>query len=76
MSVTKGSSMLFPLQHVKMEQHRIAANMRDISVSNILAAEDELPRRIFLAFVRHEAVNRNLALDPFNYRHLGWTALD
>ena len=33
----KGSSMLF-------QQHRIAANMRDISVSNILMGEDELPR--------------------------------
>ena len=65
----EGSSMLFPLRCVKMEQHRIAANMGDISVSNILVGEDELPQQIFLAFVRHEAVNRNLALDPFNYRH-------
>ena len=43
--------------------------MRDISVSNILVGEDELPQQIFLTFVRHEAVNGNLALDPFNYRH-------
>ena len=38
----EGSSMLFPLRCVKSEQHRIAANMRDISVSNILVGEDEL----------------------------------
>ena len=40
----EGSSMLFPLQCVKMEQHRIVANMRDISVKNILVGEDELPQ--------------------------------
>ena len=52
----EGSSMLFPLQHVKMEQHRILANMSDTSVSNILVGEDELPRQIFFAFVRHDAL--------------------
>ena len=54
-----------------MEQHRIAANMRDISVSNILVGEDGLLWQIFLAFVRHEAVNGNLTLVPFNYHHFG-----
>ena len=63
-----GSSMLYPLRRVKMEQHRIAANLRDISVSNILVGEDKLPRRIFLVFVRHDAVNGSLTLDPFNYQ--------
>ena len=58
-----------------MEQHRIVANMRDISVSNILVGEDELPQRIFLTFVRHEAVNRNLELDPFNYHHFGMNCI-
>ena len=66
-----GSSMLFPLRHVTMEQHRIAANMRDISMTNILVGENELPRRLFLVFVRHDAVNRDLSLDPFNYRDFG-----
>ena len=63
-----GSSMLFPLRCMKMEQHRIPANLRDISVTNILVGENELPCRIFLVFVRHDAVSGDLKLDPFNYQ--------
>ena len=39
----QGNSMLYPLRHVKMEQHRISANMRDLSVTNILIGETKLP---------------------------------
>ena len=39
----QGNSMLYPLRCVKMEQHRISANMRDLSVTNILIGETELP---------------------------------
>ena len=42
----QGNSMLYPMCHVKMEQHRISANMRDLSVTNILIGEPELPRKI------------------------------
>ena len=67
----QGNSMLYPLRRVKMEQHRISANMRDLSVTNILIGETELPRRIFVAFVRHDACNGDLRKDPFNYQHFG-----
>ena len=67
----QGNSMLYPLHRVKMEQHRISANMRDLSVTNILIGETELPRRIFVAFVRHDACNGDLRKDPFNYQHFG-----
>ena len=70
-----GSSMLYPLRCVKMEQHRIAANLRDISVSNILVGEDKLQRRIFLVFMRHDAVNGSLARDPFHYQHFGMDSI-
>ena len=39
----QGNSMLYPLRHAKMEQHRISTNMRDLSVTNILIGETELP---------------------------------
>ena len=39
----QGNSMLYPLCRVKMEQHRISVNMRDLSVTNILIGETELP---------------------------------
>ena len=64
----RGNSMLYPMKRVKMEQHRIPANMRDLSVSNLLLGETELPRRIFVAFVRHDACNGNIQKDPFNYQ--------
>ena len=67
----QGNSMLYPLCRVKMEQHRISANMRDLSVTNILIGETELPRKIFVTFVRHDACNRDLRKDPFNYQHFG-----
>ena len=35
----QGNSMLYPLRRVKMEQHRISANMRDLPVTNILIGE-------------------------------------
>ena len=65
------NSMLYPLRRVKMEQHRISANMRDLSVTNILIGESELPRKIFVTFVRHDACNRDVRKDPFNYQHFG-----
>ena len=37
----QGNSMLYPLYHMKMEQHRISANMHDLSVTNILIGETE-----------------------------------
>ena len=67
----QGNSMLYPLRRVKMEQHRISANMRDLSVMNILLGETELPRKIFIAFVRHDACNGDIQKDPFNYQHFG-----
>ena len=63
-----GNSMLYPMKRVKMEQHRIPANMWDLSVSNLLLGETELPRRIFMAFVRHDVCNGNIQKDPFNYQ--------
>ena len=39
----QGNSMLYPLCHVKMEQHRISTNMHDLSVTNVLIGETELP---------------------------------
>ena len=41
----QGNSMLYPLRRVKMEQHRISANMHDLSVTNILIGETELPKK-------------------------------
>ena len=67
----QGNSMLLPLCRVKMEQHRISANMHDLSVSNILIGETELPQKIFVTFVRHDACNGDLRRHPFNYQHLG-----
>ena len=67
----QGNSMLYPLRRVKMEQHRISANMRDLSVTNILLGETELPRKIFITFVRHDACNGDITKDPFNYQHFG-----
>ena len=67
----QGNSMLYPMRRVKMEQHRISANMRDLSVTNILIGETELPRKIFVTFVRHNACNGDLRKDPFNYQHFG-----
>ena len=67
----QGNSMLYPLRCVKMEQHRISTNMRDLSVTNILIGETELPRKIFVTFVRHDACNEDLRRDPFNYQHFG-----
>ena len=67
----QGNSMLYPLHRAKMEQHRISANMRDLSVTNILIGETELPRKIFVTFVRHDACNGDLRKDPFNYQHFG-----
>ena len=67
----QGNSMLYPLRCVKMEQHRISANMHDLSVTNILIGKTELPRKIFVTFVRHDACNRDLRRDPFNYQHFG-----
>ena len=67
----QGNSMLYPLRRVKMEQHRISANMRDLSVTNILIGESELPRKIFVTFVRHDACNGDVRKDPFNYQHFG-----
>ena len=65
----QGNSMLYPLCCVKMEQHRISANMHELSVTNILIGETELPRKIFVMFVRHDACNGDLRRDPFNYQH-------
>ena len=67
----QGNSMLYPLCRVKMEQHRISANMRDLSVTNILIGETKLPRKIFVTFVRHDTCNGDLRRDPFNYQHFG-----
>ena len=39
----QGNSMLYPMRRVQMEQHRIQANMQDLSVSNLLLGETELP---------------------------------
>ena len=66
-----GASMLFPMRRVKMEQHRIPANMRDLSVTNVLVGETELPRRLFVAFVRHDAAMGTLGRDPYNYQDFG-----
>ena len=41
----QGNSMLYRLRRVKMEQHRISTNMRDLSVTNILIGETELPQK-------------------------------
>ena len=67
----QGNSMLYPLCRVKMEQHRISANMCDLSVTNILIEETELPQKIFVTFVRHDACNGDLRKDPFRYQHFG-----
>ena len=64
----QGNSMLYPLHRVKMEQHRISANMHDLSVTNILIGETELPRKIFVTFVRHYACNKDLRRDPIVMR--------
>ena len=63
--------MLYPLCYVKMEQHRISTNMRDLSVTNILIGETKLPRKIFVMFFRHDVCNGDLRRDPFNYQHFG-----
>ena len=35
-------SVLYPLRHVKMEQHRISRNMRDLCMTNILIRGDQI----------------------------------
>ena len=40
-----------------------------LSVTNILIGETELPQKILVTFVRHDACNRDLRRDPFNYQH-------
>ena len=71
----QGNSMLYPMRRVKMEQHRIPANMRDLSVSNLLLGETELPRKIYIAFVRHDACNGSIEKDPFNYQDFGMDSI-
>ena len=70
-----GASMLFPMRRVKMEQHRIPANMRDLSVTNILVGETELLRCLFVAFVRHDAAMGTLGRGPYNYQDFGLTRI-
>ena len=67
--------MLYPMRRVKMEQHRIPANMRDLSVSNLLLGETKLPRKIYIAFVRHDACNGSIEKDPFNYQDFGMDSI-
>ena len=68
--------MLYPMRRVKMEQHRIPVNMRDLSMSNLLLGETELPRKIYIAFVWHDVCNGSIEKDPFKlsrFRHgLDW----
>ena len=67
----QGNSLLYLVCHVKMEQHRISTNKHDLSVTNLLIGETKLARKIFVTFMRHNACNRDLRKDPFNYQHFG-----
>ena len=65
-----GRSMLYPVHRVKMLYYSCAANVVDLSNFNLLTTEGNLlPRRIFVAMLREEAMHGNYGRDPFNYQH-------
>ena len=65
-----GRSMLYPVRRVKMLYYSRAANVVDLNNFNLLTTEGNLlPRRIFVAMLREEAMHGNYGRDPFNYQH-------
>lgn len=59
----------FPIVRTKMQFFAKNAGLADWSQPNLLTGlGDIIPRRIYVAFVRLDAYNGDVGLDPFNYQ--------
>ena len=65
-----GNSLVYPLRRVKMETYTVTAGNYHLGNPHILENEAEMPRRIFVGVLNHEAFFGHYKKDPFNYQHL------
>ena len=66
-----GKNYLYPVRRVKIVTYQKGPTVEDFSQTDILPGEEELPRRIFVALIHHEAVQGSYTRDPFNYQPFG-----
>ena len=63
-----------PIRRVEIQYHTHAAGLRDFSkTTSFLKEGDNLPRRIFTAFVFASALNGHFEKDPFHYHDINAT---
>ena len=60
-----------PVRRVKMATYQKGPTVEDFFQTDNLPGEEELPRRIFIALVHHEAVQGSHTRDLFNYQPFG-----
>ena len=64
-----GQNYLCPFRRVKILTFNKGPAVKDLSQTDILPEEDELPRRIFIVLVHNEATGGGSYIkDPFNYQ--------
>ena len=64
-----GQNYLYPFRRVKISTFNKGPAVEDLSQTDILPGEEELPRRIFIVLVHNEATGGgSYGKDPFNYQ--------
>ena len=64
-----GQNYLYPFRRVKILTFNKGPAVEDLSQTDILPGEEELPRCIFIVLVHNEAMSGgSYAKDPFNYQ--------
>ena len=64
-----GQNYLYPFRRVKISTFNKGPAVEDLSQTDILPGEEELPRRIFIVLVHNEAmIGGSYSKDPFNYQ--------
>lgn len=70
-----GNSYLYPERRVKMVSFNVSGGTQEINQSELTPGETDIPRRVFVCFVRGNGKSGSLKHDPFNYHHYNATSV-
>lgn len=65
------SNAKFPINRVDLKTVTIPANLQSKSINNIFIGQ--LPKRVYVGFVKSSAFNSSASLNPYNFEHFNHT---
>ena len=65
--LSSGNPMLYPVNKVELQAFAIPSGQQTVRINAVVNRQK--PKRMFVAFVDHQAKNGDLEKDPFNFAH-------